>query len=45
MLSDLRLYNGEKEQKDCYDTTSESVSSEAQKNWPRKIFQINEKKS
>ena len=44
MLSDLRLYNGEKEQKDCYDMMSESVSSKAQKNWPRKSFQINEDK-
>ena len=42
MLSDLRLYKEEKEQKDCDDTTSESVSSKAQKNWPRKGFQTNE---
>ena len=44
MLSDLRLYNGEKEQKDCYDMTSESVSSKVQKNWPTKSFKINEDK-
>ena len=42
MLSNLRLYKGGKEQKDCDDTTSESVSSKAQKNWPRKGFQTNE---
>ena len=41
-LSDLRLYKREKEQKDCDDTISESVSSKAQKNWPRKSFQTNE---
>ena len=41
MPSDLRLYNGQREQKDCYDMMSESVSDEAQKNWPRKSFQIN----
>ena len=44
MLSDLRLYKGEKEQKDCDDMTSESVSSKVQKNWPRKSFQTNEDK-
>ena len=43
-LSDLRLYKGEKGQKDCDDTTSVSVSSKAQKNWPRKSFHINEDK-
>ena len=42
MLSDLRLYKGEKEQKDCNDMMSESVSSKAQKNSPRKGFQTNE---
>ena len=42
MLSNLRLYKEEKEQKDCDDTTSESVSSKAQKNWPRKGFHTNE---
>ena len=41
-LSDLRLYKGEKEQKDCDDMMSESVSSKAQKNWTRKGFQTNE---
>ena len=44
MLSDLRLYKGEKEQKDCENMTSESISSKAQKNWPRKSFQTNEDK-
>ena len=44
MLSDRRLYKGEKENKDHDDMTSESVSSEVQKNWPRKSFQINENK-
>ena len=43
-LSDLRLYKGEKAQKDRDDTTSVSVSSEVQKNWPRKSFQTNENK-
>ena len=42
MLDDLRPYKGEKAQQDSDDTTSISVSSEAQKNWPRKCFQINE---
>ena len=44
MLSDLRLYNGERAQKERDDTTSESVSSEVQRNWPRKSFQINKNK-
>ena len=43
-FSDLRLYKGEKEQKDCDNTTSESDSSKAEKNWPRKSFQTNEDK-
>ena len=43
-LSVLRLYKGEKEQQDCDDTTSESVSSKVQKNSPRKSFQNNEDK-
>ena len=43
-LSDLRLYKGEKEQKDCDDTMSETVSSNVQKNSPRKSFQNNEDK-
>ena len=43
-LSDLRLHKGEKAQKDHDDMTIESVSSEAQKNWPRKKIQINENK-
>ena len=38
MLDDPRLYKGEKAQQDHDDTTSVSVSSEAQKNWPRKCF-------
>ena len=41
-LSDIRLYKKDKVQKDCDDTTSESVSSKALKNWPRKGFQTNE---
>ena len=41
-LSDLMLYKEEKAHKDRDDMTSESVSSEARKNWPRKSFQINE---
>ena len=45
MLDDLRLYKGEKAQQDHDDTMSLSVSSEAQKNCPRKCFQINENKS
>ena len=44
MLNDLRLYKGEKAQKDRNNMMSESVSSEAQKNWPRKGFQTNENK-
>ena len=44
-LDDLRLYKGEKAQQDRDDMTSVSVSSEVQKNWPRKCFQINENKS
>ena len=44
MLSDLGLYKGEKEQKDCDDMMSKGVSSKAQKNWPRKGFQANEDK-
>ena len=45
MLNDPRLYKEEKAQQDCDDTKSVSVSSEAQKNWPRKHFQINKNKS
>ena len=45
MLNDLRLYKGEKTQQDYDDTKSISVTSEAQKNWPRKCFQINENKN
>ena len=44
MFSDLRLYKEEKEQKDCNDMTSESVSNKAQKNWHRKGFHTNENK-
>ena len=42
MPSDLRLYKGEISQQDYDDMKSVSVSSEAQKNWARKHFQINE---
>ena len=45
MLDDPRLYKGERAQQDCDNTKSVSVSSEAQKNWPRKCFQINKNKS
>ena len=45
MLSDLRLYNGERARNNRDDTMSISVSSKVQKNWPRKCFQINENKS
>ena len=44
-LNDPRLYKAETAQQDCDNTKSVSVSSEAQKNWPRKCFQINENKS
>ena len=44
-LSDQRLYKGEKTQQVHNDTKSGSVSSKAQKNWPRKHFQINKNKS
>ena len=43
--NDPSLYKGEKAQQDCDNTKSVSVSSEAQKNWPRNHFQINENKS
>ena len=45
MFDDLRLYKGEKTQQDCNDKMSVSVSSKAQKNWPRKCFQINKNKN
>ena len=44
-FDDLRLYKGEKTQQDCNDMMSVSVSSKAQKNQPRKCFQINENKN
>ena len=44
-LDDPRQYKGEKAQQDYEDTNSISVSSEAQKNWPRKCLQINKNKS
>ena len=44
MIDDPRLYKAETAQQDCNDTTSVSVSSEVQKNWPRKCFQINKTK-
>ena len=45
MFDDQRLYKGEKTQQDGKVTKSVSVTSEAQKNWPRKCFQINENKN
>ena len=45
MLNDPRLYKGEKAQQDGNNTKSVNVSSKAQKNWPRKRFQINENNS
>ena len=45
MLDDPRLYNRESAQQDRDDMMSVSVSSEAQKNWHRKHFQINKNKS
>ena len=44
-LDDLRLYKRERTQQDYDDTKSISVTSEAQKNWTRKCFQINENKN
>ena len=44
-LDDPRLHKGEKAQQDGDDMKSVTVSSEVQKNWPRKCFQINENKS
>ena len=43
-FDDQRLYNGEKTQQDGKVTKSVSVTSKAQKDWPRKCFQINENK-
>ena len=45
MLDDQRLYKGEKAQQDGDDTKRVSVLSKAQKNWPRKHFQINKNKN
>ena len=45
MLNDPRQYKEVREQQDYDDTKSVSVSSEAQKNWPRKCFQINKNNS
>ena len=45
MFDDPRLYKGDTAQQDCDNTRSVSVSSEVQKNWPRKCFQINKNKS
>ena len=45
MLDDSRQYKEEKAQGDYDNTKSISVSSEVQKNWPRKHFQINENNS
>ena len=44
-FDDLWLYKGEKTQQDYDDMKSISVTSEAQKNWPRKCFQINKNKN
>ena len=40
-LDDLRLYEEERTKQDYDDTESISVTSEVQKNWHRKCFQIN----
>ena len=40
MFDDQRLYKGEKTQQDDKVTKSISVTSKAQKDWPRKCFQI-----
>ena len=44
-LDDPRLYKAETAIQDSVDMKSVSVSSEMQKSWPRKCFQINENKS
>ena len=44
-FNDQRLYKGEKTQQDDEVTESASVTSKAQKDWPRKCFQINEKEN
>ena len=41
---DLRLYKGQKTQQDYDNMKTISVTSEGQKNWPRKCFQINKNK-
>ena len=45
MFDDQRLYKGEKTQQDNEVTKSVSVTSKAQKNWPRKRFQIDENRN
>ena len=45
MFDDQRLYKGEKTQQDDEVTKSISVTSKAQKDWPRKCFQIDENKN
>ena len=45
MFNDQRLYKGEKTQQDVEVMKSLSVTSKAQKNWPRKRFQINKTKT
>ena len=42
MFNDQRPYKGEKTQQDDKDTKSISDTSKAQKDWPRKCFQIDE---
>ena len=44
-FDDQRLYKEEKTQQDDEVTKSVSVTSKAQKNWPRKCFQIDENKN
>ena len=44
-FNDQRLYKGEKTQQEDKVMKSVSVTSKAQKNWPRKRFQINENKN
>ena len=45
MFDAQRIYKGEKTQQDGEVMKSVSVTSKAQKNWPRKRFQINENKN
>ena len=43
MFNDQRLYKGEKTQQDHEAMESISVESKAQKDWPRKCFQMDKK--